>query len=152
MTRDSTTLFADIIENRANFKLCFDKPKFGDTLLTGLIAGQKASFERYIGYVVQIREKRGSFGSDQYFLRHPDGSIHVHENQSFFILTEEFSMKAQEFFETKISDNVDTESTEYTYMEGEPETGFIIPFKEGDKVSPSTSFCITVETIKDAQE
>ena len=60
-------------------------PSQGQFVVTGPQMGGGA--ERRIGFCVQIRKQRGQFGSDMVFLRHPDGGLVTHENQSYFAMT-----------------------------------------------------------------
>lgn len=40
-----------------------------------------------VGYVCQIRLKRGQFGSDMYLIRHADGTLICHENNSYIAMS-----------------------------------------------------------------
>jgi hypothetical protein len=54
---------------------------------------------KHVGYCVQVRKQCGQYRSDMVFLRHPDGSLTTHENQSFFAMTAEQEVLAREIFE-----------------------------------------------------
>jgi len=57
-------------------------PKEREFIITNAIAGSHSIFHR-LGYVVQIRKNVGDFGSDMYFIIHPNGKLATHENQDF---------------------------------------------------------------------
>ncbi len=58
-------------------------------------------FDHAVGYIVQVREKRDAYGSEQYLVRHPNGELHTHENQSFWLLNEEHQGQALALFAQK---------------------------------------------------
>ncbi|EHY9845522.1 hypothetical protein [Vibrio splendidus] len=95
-------------------------PEYGQIVIRGAAMGAPYDFDHAVGYIVQVREKRGAYGSEQYLVRHPNGELHTHENQSFWLLNEEHQEQAEEGGDTV-----------YTVAEGFPESGYIIPFKEG---------------------
>lgn len=86
-------------------------------------------FDHAVGYIVQVREKRDAYGSEQYLVRHPNGELHTHENQSFWLLNEEHQGQALALFAQKPTE--EGSDTVYTVAEGFPESGYIIPFKKG---------------------
>ena len=102
-----------------------------------------------IGYCVQIRKKIGAWGSDAYILRHANGLLTIHENQSFYKLIEEEELLVRPFFEV-LPEHEDF-TLPYTLIGGTfPETGFIIEKEDMKEVPPTTphtsAFIIT--TIK----
>ena len=62
--------------------------EYGTVVVTSIQVGTTDSL-KYVGYVVQIRRQAGFFGSDDFYIRHPDGSLIRHSNQSFYILCPE---------------------------------------------------------------
>ncbi|WP_018694173.1 hypothetical protein [Algicola sagamiensis] len=121
-------------------------PEYGQVVCTGLIQGKPYDFDHAIGYLVQIRKGRGQFGTDQYLLRHPNGTIVCHENQSLWLIGESLSKQALIFF--AITPEQEGGDTEYTLSEGRPEKGYMIEFQYDDPVSENTDFCLalTIET------
>jgi len=73
-------------------RMIHDHPEPYQMVVTGLQVGNTKGnivWEKYVGYVVQVRKKAGAFGSDMVFIRHPDGSLTTHENQSYCGLSPE---------------------------------------------------------------
>lgn len=62
-----------------------ERLSYGDFVVTSMQQNNPNEL-LYVGYVVQIRKKAGAYSSDQVFMRHPDGTLMVHENQSFYKL------------------------------------------------------------------
>ncbi|WP_224055968.1 hypothetical protein [Vibrio penaeicida] len=104
-------------------------PEYGQIVIRGAAMGAPYDFDHAVGYIVQVREKRGAYGSEQYLVRHPNGELHTHENQSFWLLNEEHQEQALALFAQKPTE--EGGDTVYTVAEGFPESGYIIPFKEG---------------------
>ena len=138
------SIFNEIKNSDRKF-LGFDEyPEYGKIVMTGLIQGQEYDFEHAIGYVVQIRCKRGQYGSDQYLVRHSDGILAVHENQSFWLVPDSLAEKALELFvQTPCQEGGDTE---YSIGADFPETGYLIEFNEGDPTGDSPSFGLVITT------
>lgn len=101
---------------------------------------------RLIGYCVQVRKGCGQFGSDAVLLRHPNGDLVVHENQSYFPLTEEQEGAAKSLFEVLPEDEDD--SLGYIVRGEGEEIGFLI---EGLKTQDSSCSMI-IKTSKDFME
>jgi hypothetical protein len=137
-------LFHQICEKRPDFSRMSEYPEFGQIVRSGLMQGKDYIFDNAIGYIVQIRKKRGQYGSDQYLVRHPDGSLVVHENQSFWVVDSELGKLALSYFKYPIEE--DGTDIEYTIGDGFPETGYIIDFNEGDPVSDSPPFVMSIIT------
>lgn len=117
-----------------------EKLSFGCYVITGFHANGFS-----IGYVVQIREGWGTFGSDMLFLRHPDESLATHENQCFWILTDEQIELVKPFFSvTPEDERKDNPELEYAIKGASVLTGFIVS-KEGAP-GRTDSFAITVTT------
>lgn len=113
-------------------KMCgvLDHPKphhyYVTSMQMGNLSGEQG-WELYLGYVVQIRKGVGQFGSDLVLMRHPNGKLWRHENQSFFMVPEELIDVAKGFFEEELVPGVyDTADTEYTIGSGYPATGLVI--------------------------
>lgn len=105
--------------------------RFGDPVEVTMVFADQAD---RIGRLIQVRRKCGQFGSDQLFIRKPNGNLQTFEN---------VSLQPYEAAELPPLDGDDTE-TEYTVAGGKfPETGFIIE----NPSQPRThgSFAITVE-------
>jgi len=108
-----------------------------------------------LGRVVQVRKRRGQFGSDQIFIRNPNGELNPWENQGVFSIKDEFLNLYEDLFTDTY---LDVPDTEYTIVGKEPETGFIIPDtgEKYDSTIPDTSFSIvtskdslTITTLED---
>ncbi|WP_185750551.1 hypothetical protein [Pseudomonas fulva] len=103
-------------------------PVFGQYLLTG---PGPAPLINKIGYVVQIRRRQGIFGSDIYLLRHCDGSLCQHSNNSFLPLTPD---EVREVLPCFGGVQPKAEGVAPVYGLGQPDTrahGFIIEPPEG---------------------
>tara|TARA_B100000700_G_scaffold252166_1_gene283529 strand:- start:9687 stop:10133 length:447 start_codon:yes stop_codon:yes gene_type:complete len=144
--QEKEILFNKIREADKEFLFLNRYPEHGELVISGLIQNKEYNFDNSVGYVVQIRKKRGDFGTDQYFLRHCNGKITVHENQSFYVVPESLVDEALSFFEIKKEEEPKDE-IEYIYQ-GYKETGFMIDFKEGDPVSKGDPFIMTTTQIK----
>ncbi|UKA04888.1 hypothetical protein [Photobacterium damselae] len=128
-----SALFEQICDAENQLFICGDLPAYGQIVRSGPIMGAQYNFDNTIGYVVQIRKELGQFGSDQYLVRHCDGSLRVHENQSFHSVPEDLADQAISFFaQTPDKEGGDTE---YTIGDKFPETGFIIEPPDGDVIA-----------------
>lgn len=98
--------------------------QYGDFLISGLTE----SGCQMIGYVVQIRKQLGEFGSNMFLIRHADGDLVRHENQSFWKLTDEQTKKIKPFFFDNLPENELKLNPDIKYLlEGSQEmSGFII--------------------------
>lgn len=112
----------------------------GCMVVTGLQAG-RSNPERHIGFCVQIRRKRGQFGSDMVFLRHTDGSLVTHENQGFFLMTAEQEALARPLF-VELPEQEDY-SLGYSCCGKVREVGFVIENSASVPI-PDTSFAIAM--------
>lgn len=121
-------------------------PEYGQLVIRGAAMGAPYDFDHAVGYIVQIRQKRGAFGSDQYLVRHATGELHTHENQSFWLLNDEEQELAIKFFEQ--TPDAEGGNTVYSIADGMPESGYIIPFNEDSPVSEHQSFGIAITTVK----
>lgn len=110
-------------------------PEPGEYVITGMQAGNihgQYGWEYYIGYVVQVRKKAGAFGSDMVLLRHPDGTLKRHENQSYYRMDEYWLKNAKSLFPDGMTpDEYEDYSQAYTIGDGKyPEIGKIIEAKD----------------------
>ena len=130
-------------QDEQNYKRRLDfkgGPAQGQFVVTGYQLGG-ASY-KMVGYCVQVRKNSGQFGSDMIFLRHFDGRLVTHENQSFYSLTEEQEILARSIF--KVLPEEEDYSFGYKCCEGINEVGFIIE-KSATKGSPNTPFTISIK-------
>jgi len=110
-------------------------PEPGRYVITGIQAGNlrgERGWHTYVGYVVQVRKKAGCYGSDLVLLRHPDGTLTQHHNQSFFYVSPAWldSVKAQ-FDEGVTPEEAEDYTQPYTLDAGTyPEIGRVIEAKE----------------------
>ena len=120
--------------------------EFGDVLMACAIMGQRErKFDAYVGYVTQIRRKFGQFESDMFLVRHPDGTLCTHENQSFYRLKGELREKALAAFKWTPTDEIEDNPTlSYTIRDAYLESGFDIPHKGLEPITPPAPFAITV--------
>jgi len=139
-----SSLFEKIRNSDSEFLGHLNFPEYGQVVRSGLIQGKPYIFDHAIGYVVQIRKKRGQYASDQYLVRHPDGSLVVHENQSFWLVSDELAEAALSHFKLRPDD--EGGDTEYTIGQELPEVGYIIEFKDGDPLGDSPPFGLTITT------
>lgn len=111
----------------------------GQFVMTGM--QMSSSLEKYVGFCVQVRRGSGQFKSDMVFLRHYDGRLTTHENQSFFSLNEEQEKLAREIFQ-HLPEDEDYEHG-YKCCDGIEEIGFMIEDSKS-KGSPATPFSIAI--------
>lgn len=90
-----------------------------------------------VGYCVQVRRRCGQYRSDMVFLRHCDGKLTTHENQSFYALTAEQEALARSIFE--VLPEEEDFSGSYS-VNGVHETGFVIENSQtqGSPTTPMT--------------
>ncbi len=136
-----------IVDNMDYEKMVgFDNyPIPGEYYITGPQAGN-SDLTRYVGYVVQVRLKAGAFGSNCIFMRHPDGVLMTHENQSFFAVDGYWENKIIELFDDETTPALEDYSKAYTIRDEYPEIGKIIEPKECDRSldeSPLAQITIT---------
>ncbi len=98
--------------------------KFGDFVVTGMQQGNDNP-ELYIGRLVQMRIGEGAYGSTMFFIRHPNGVLMRHENQSLWRLRWTDRAKVRAMFTEELL-AADGENHSYTYPDGEARIGFMI--------------------------
>ena len=112
--------------------------KPGQFVVTGMqVGGGRIS---RIGYCVQVRKRCGQFGSDMVFLRHHDGGLTTHENQSFYVMTPEQEALARSIFEVLPEEE---DYSEGFAVQGIREIGFVIE-NSSTRATPNTPFTVTV--------
>lgn len=105
-------------------------PQPGEYVVTGLQVGNvhgEKGWHYYVGYVVQIRKKAGAFGSDAVFLRHPNGELFVHSNQSYYRMNDYWLSKLKALYpEGMTPEDHEDYSKAYTICDKYPELGKIV--------------------------
>lgn len=122
--------FKEIVDARDYRSMLLGQlPEIGEYLITGLQMsnhnGQKG-WDKYIGYVVQIRKGIGCFGSDMILLRHPYGNLIPHENQCFYRMNEYWENKAKKLFNKGVTPKAEDYTQPYTLGGKYPAVGKII--------------------------
>lgn len=95
-----------------------------------------------VGYLIQVRNKCGQFGSDRVFLRLADGTIADWQNQGFFKLLPEDEALARSVFESHPDDEDD--SIGYWDCDQVHEIGFIIEKSASKPMQVSNDVSITI--------
>ncbi|KXX72751.1 hypothetical protein [Flammeovirga sp. SJP92] len=90
-------------------------------VITGLQQGG-ANFDKRVGRVAQVRLEAGDFGSDNVLLRHCDGTLQQHTNQSFWLIPDKFTEYLNECFKDVYLDDSDKQN--YTLEGQDSERGF----------------------------
>lgn len=116
--------------------------KFGQFVQTGMQVGGTPALKA-IGYCVQVRKRCGQYGSDMVLLRHSDGKLTVHENQSFYALSAEDEARIRPFFE--VVPEQEEPGLGYSCCDGILEMGFIIE-RSTSQPSPAQPVMITTMT------
>jgi len=118
-------------------------PEQGQFVVTGL--NTERNEVKRIGYCVQIRKRRGQYGSDMVFLRHADGSLTTHENQSFIGVNDEQEALARSVF-VHLPEEEDY-SEGFSCCDKIREVGFIVQ-DSASRPSPAQSMMMTLITEK----
>ncbi len=145
----------NIVESRDYGKMVSfsEHPMPGEYVITGPqscnLRGQgPGGWHRYIGYVVQVRKKAGAFGSDMILLRHPDGVLGRHENQSYHRVDDETLAKIKALYDDGMTpDEYEDYSQPYTLSGEYPETGKIIEPNDNHPV-PDNSPLMQITTVR----
>ncbi|AQH05785.1 hypothetical protein A9R05_42980 (plasmid) [Burkholderia sp. KK1] len=100
-----------------------DHPERGQFVVTGSQFGH-GPVEKYVGYCVQVRKYAGACDSHAVLLRHSDGSLTCHENQTFIPLTKHQVAAARAVFAVLPENEDDSEG--YAVSGSTREVGFVI--------------------------
>lgn len=122
---DLNNTIKNILDNR-DYTAMFSMKKLpspGQFISTGMQAN--GNLLKMVGYCVQIRKNIGMFGSHMYLIRHPDGLLTIHENQSYYAMTEEQEKTLRPFF-TIVPEQEDFTKAFSLINKQYPEIGFII--------------------------
>lgn len=104
---------------------------FGHFVFIGIRESKEINFENNVGYLLQIREKQGEFGTDQVLIRHPSGEIIAHENQSFYNIDSKSAMLILPYFSTIPGQELIERDFDLNFsVNGVKKTGFYIEFKK----------------------
>ncbi len=107
--------YKEIVDARDPMLMIFGQlPEIGEYLITGLQVGNhngEKGWQKYIGYVVQIRKGIGCFGSNMIMLRHPDGTLATHENQMYYRMNKYWENKTKKLFKKGVTPE---EAEDYT--------------------------------------
>lgn len=132
-----------IVESIDYKKMVSDYPEPGRYVITGPQANFQ-DYERYFGYVIQVRRKAGAFGTDIVLIRHPDGSLCAHENQAYFYVEAHIKKLIKSLFPEDCTPDNEDYSKPYCLAYGEfPETGRIIEPKKRQTQTEGNAFKIT---------
>lgn len=119
--------FVKLVRNPDNFRINVIPHKYYVTDIQFRNFNGESGWDKYLGYVVQIRKKAGLFGSDIILMRMPNGSLISHENQAFYEINGENLKIAKSFFSDGIEPNVlDTEDCTYYIEDKFPAKGLIV--------------------------
>lgn len=122
------------------------QPEFGQFVVVG---PNFMPLETRLGYCVQVRKKVGQFGSDIVFLRHCQGNLSAHENNSYFAISEEQEQLARTIF--KVLPDEEEPEKGYSDADGVHETGFVIEHSASKASTDvhSMVFCVRKSEAKD---
>lgn len=146
-----------IVEARDFYNMT-SSPEPWEYVITCMQAGNirgEQGWHKYIGYVVQVRKKAGAFGSDLIILRHSDGSLVRHENQSFCRMDDFWLERAKSLYPKGMTPAEYEDYTEaYTLGNGEyPEIGKVIePKLDAKPINDMPMMQITVDRGDGARE
>ena len=152
------SLLKQIIDSRDPEFTCgvFRYPEPGRYVITALQYGNhqgQQGWEKYVGYVVQVRKKAGAFNSDLIFLRHPDGNMCTHENQLFYYVQEPYLSQLIAMYPEECGPEHEDYTQEYTIGDKYPEIGKVIePKEDGPPKDNSPLVKITISKGDGSQE
>lgn len=137
----------NILNNRNYTHMFNDKklPSQGQFISTGMQMGGNPI--KMVGYCVQIRKNIGLFGGDMYLIRHADGLLTIHENQSYYAMTSEQENQLRPFFEV-LPEQEDFTKAYSLQNQQYPEVGFIIDKSQMASISPTTKNDIAVKIVE----
>lgn len=118
-------IFACAQENKRMIDL--ETADFGSFVIIDPVQGKETSFENNVGYLIQIREKRGDSGTDQVLIRHPDGKITAHENQFFYKIDNYSAMLMLPYFKIIPGEELISNNFNLSFIaDGIEENGFYV--------------------------
>lgn len=115
-----------------------------DILVAHRYQGRDYTLFNQVARIVQIRKKRGQFGSDLFLLRRFDGTLMTAENQSFIRLPDPFIAAVSDRFTTSLEEETQAAAQGYI-IRGVEAKGFVID-DDDTPVTPDDSFTITLTT------
>lgn len=140
-----------ILENR-DYTSMFNSKKLpfpGQFISTGMQFGGNAL--KMVGYCVQIRKNIGMFGSHMYLIRHADGVLTIHENQSYYAMTKEQENNLRPFF--SILPEQEDFTKAFSLQNGAyPEVGFIIDKNDMETIPPVTENDVPFKIVEIDQQ
>lgn len=114
--------------------------KYGDFVISGAVMGGKP----VIGFLVQVREEWGAFGSDEVYVRESDETLHAHSNQSFWRLDNKTVDLISPHFcwlpEEELEENPELE---YSFQGKNKQKGFLVSSEDAPDRVDSCSMTIT---------
>ena len=122
-------IYDEVISMSLPIKRDFTPEEFNSYIVVGFLPG--APIKIMVGRVVQVRNEAGAFGSNQIFMRCPDGDLQVHENQWFYKAPDKFIPRLNELFKDVPEDD---KKNIYSIQGKYKQKGFIIKskVKEGE--------------------
>lgn len=152
--------FKAIVESRNYEKMVGfgSYPEPGRYIITGPQVGNlngegPGGWSRYLGYIAQVRRRAGAFGSDLVLVRHPQGELVSHENQSFYYLDEAAEEKLKELFDEGVTPEKMEDYRQAYSLNGEyPEVGQVIEEKESDRPLPESPLVKITTTLDDGSK
>lgn len=99
----------------------FNTSDKGKYVLSGPFPG---SMKGTIGRLVQVRRKKGVFGTDVVLVRESDGTLRSFSNQFFWIINEEYKNELDELFKSVYEDDAD--EYEYSITGSDKQKGFLV--------------------------
>lgn len=147
------TLLKEIVDSRDYEKMTHfgEHPMPGKYVITGPQAGGFRGWQLYVGYVVQVRKLAGEFGSDIVLIRHPDGTLGRHENQSFHSMDDFWIEKLKSLFVEGVSFDLEYKEA-YTLGGKYPEIGGIVEPNDNGPVPKNSPMCMITVSNADGSK
>jgi hypothetical protein len=148
LSKEELKMAEDIIKLKAASQyLSHGKlPTAGQYLITSM--SMHDNYIEQIGYCVQVRLKSGAFGSNQYLIRHPNGSLICHENQSFYSMTPGQRGQIRMIGNNEYNPETEIPQDNVYSIDGIAAKGFIISEKEMDALILSYQRCQKINSIE----